>query len=290
VGLPFFLAEGVHISQRPTNGLTCSTCHSDLTSFAIYEVPAVTFPRGAVIDSGNLSSNLCLNCHQGLSSIATVNAATVGLDLDTVSEDLEFINIHNLVAGATLYGTEVQGAYEYAEKEYAGRLTHVESFNTCTQCHDHHRQEVEVGECGACHAGVAGREDLVNIRMDLTDYDGDGDTAEGIAGEIATIRDALYEAIQAYASGVAGTRIVYEPGTSPYFFADSNGNGQLEPEEATASNGYAAWTPRLLRAAYNFHYSVKDPGAFAHNAEYVLQVLYDTLEDVGGDVSGLARP
>jgi hypothetical protein len=290
VGLPFFLAEGVHISQRPTNGLTCTTCHSDLTTFAIHEVPSVTFPRGAVIDSGNLSSNLCLNCHQGLSSIATVNAAIVGLDLDTVSEDLEFINIHNLVAGATLYGTEVQGAYEYAEKQYAGRLTHVESFNTCTQCHDHHRQEVEVVECSACHEGVAGPEDLVDIRMDSTDYDGDGDTSEGIAGEIATIRDALYAGIQVYAAGVAGAPIVYESATSPFFFADGNGNGQLEPEEATASNGYAAWTPRLLRAAYNYHYSVRDPGAFAHNAEYVLQVLHDTLEDVGGDVSGLVRP
>jgi hypothetical protein len=290
VGLPFFLSEGVHISQRPTNGLTCSTCHSDLTTFTIYEVPAVTFPRGAIIDSGNLNSNLCLNCHQGLSSIATVNAATVGLELDAVSEGLEFVNIHNLVAGATLYGTEVQGAYEYADKEYAGRLAHVESFNTCTQCHDHHRQEVEIGECGACHAGVTSREDLVNIRMDATDYDGDGDTAEGIAGEIATIRDALYAAIQAYAAGVAGMPIVHDPGTSPYFFTDGNGSGQLEPEEASASNGYASWTPRLLRAAYNFHYSVKDPGAFAHNPKYVLQVLEDTLGDVGGDVSGLVRP
>ncbi len=290
VGLPFFLAEGVHISQRPTNGHTCSTCHSDLTTFTIYEVPAVTFPRGAVIDSGNLSGNLCLNCHQGLSSIATVNAAIVGLDLDTVSEDLEFINIHNLVAGATLYGTEVQGAYEYAEKEYASRLRHVESFNTCTQCHDYHRQEVEVVECGTCHEGVAALEDLVHIRTDPTDYDGDGDTAEGIAGEITTIRDALYEAIQTYAAEVAGAPLAYDAKTSPYFFADVNGSGQLDAEEAAAASGYAAWTPRLLRAAYNFHYSMKDPGAFAHNAEYVIQVLYDSLEDVGGDVSGLVRP
>jgi hypothetical protein len=281
VGLPFFLSEGIHISQHPTNGHTCSTCNSDLTTFAIYEVPAVTFPRGAVIDSGNLSSNLCLNCHQGLSSIATVKAATVGLGLDAVSEDLEFINIHNLVAGATLYGNEVQGAYENAEKEYAGSPAHVESFNTCTQCHDHHRREVEVGECGACHAGVAGREDLVNICMDLTDYDGDGDTTEGIAGEIDTIRDALYASIQLYATNVADAPIFYDPGSYPYFFADSNGNGQVEPEEDTAANSHAAWTPRLLRTAYNFHYSVKDPGAFAHNAEYVLQVLHDTLEDVG---------
>jgi hypothetical protein len=54
--------------------------------------------------------------------------------------------------------------------------------------------------------------------------------------------------------------------------------------------GYTAWTPRLLKAAYNYQYSVKDPGAFAHNPKYVIQFLYDSIKDVGGDVGGLTRP
>jgi hypothetical protein len=45
-----------------------------------------------------------------------------------------------------------------------------------------------------------------------------------------------------------------------------------------------------LKAAYNYQYAQKDPGAFAHNAKYVLQVLYDSLEDIGADVSGMTRP
>jgi hypothetical protein len=45
-----------------------------------------------------------------------------------------------------------------------------------------------------------------------------------------------------------------------------------------------------LRAAYNYQYSAKDPGAFAHNGLYIIQTLYDSLEDVGGDVSGMTRP
>jgi hypothetical protein len=45
-----------------------------------------------------------------------------------------------------------------------------------------------------------------------------------------------------------------------------------------------------LRAAYNYQYVQKDPGAFTHNAPYILQVLYDSIEDVGGDMSAMLRP
>ena len=48
--------------------------------------------------------------------------------------------------------------------------------------------------------------------------------------------------------------------------------------------------PVLLRAAYNYQYVQKDPGAFAHNGQYVIQVLYDTLVDLNANVSGMTRP
>ena len=34
----------------------------------------------------------------------------------------------------------------------------------------------------------------------------------------------------------------------------------------------------------------KDPGAFAHNGKYILQILYDALKDLGLSVSGMTRP
>ena len=113
--------------------------------------------------------------------------------------------------------------------------------------------------------------------MSEIDYDGDGDVTEGIAGEIATMHEALYAAIQDYATNTIGTDIVYNADRYPYWFT-------------TDEEGYATWTPRLLQAAYNYQYAAKDPGAFAHNGEYVLQTLYDSLKDIGGDVSGMTRP
>ncbi|MGC8875056.1 MAG: polyheme membrane-associated cytochrome C, partial [Chloroflexia bacterium] len=177
---------------------------------------------------------------------------------------------------------------------YQARLTHVEGFNNCTQCHDKHNLTVNVQACGSCHTNVKSEEDLKAIRMSPTDYDGDGDITEGLAGEVATLHEKLYAAIQAYAKNVAGSPIAYSPAAYPYFFIDTNGNGQVDPDEANAGNRYASWTPRLLRAAYNYQYVAKDPGAFAHNGKYILQVLYDTLQDLAKkvpvDLGGAVRP
>ena len=36
----------------------------------------------------------------------------------------------------------------------------------------------------------------------------------------------------------------------------------------------------LARAAYNYQYTQKDPGGFAHNNKYIGQALYDNLADL----------
>jgi hypothetical protein len=291
-GLPLFLTEGVNVSEPPANGLNCATCHNDLTTYTLYEVESVEFPSGAVLDSGSPAGNVCLNCHQGRASTNSVNGSIAGAGVgdDEVSDALGFINVHYFAAGASLFGDEAQGAYQYDGKDYVGRFEHVPNFGTCTDCHSAHELEVEAAACSACHAGVESAEDLESIRIDPTDWDGDGDTDEGIAGEIESMREALYAAIQDYAANVIGTAIVYDSHAYPYFFIDTNGDGESSPDEANYGNRYATWTPRLLRAAYNYQYATKDPGGFAHNGKYILQTLYDALEDVGGDTSGITRP
>ena len=294
-GLPLFIEQNVSINQHPSNGLNCATCHNDLTTFSRYTSEEVTFPSGATVtmaesedDAEGLDSNLCINCHQGRSSTASVDAALADLPPDTPSENIRFQNIHYFAAGATLFGNEVQGAYQFPDKDYLGRNEHVGAFDSCVECHDTHALQVVVEECSDCHENVSTEADLVNIRNDenTTDYDGDGDVTEGIAGEISTMADALYAAIQNYAATTAGTALLYDSHAYPYFFADANANGTVDEGE----EGFASWTPNLLRAAYNYQYVQKDPGAFAHNGKYVLQFLYDSIEAVSGDVSAMTRP
>lgn len=281
-GLPTFLKNDATIAEPISNGLQCSTCHNDLTEFSIFEVTEVEFPSGEAVESSNGPMGLCLQCHQGRTSKVTVDNAIEGLDDDVVSEDLGFVNIHYFAAGATLFGTEAKGAYEYDDQEYIGQFDHVNAADTCTDCHSTHELTVEVEGCAECHDGVETKEDLRTIREAEDDFDGDGNVTEGLAEEIDTMRDTLYTALQAYGTEVAETGIVYNPQRHPYFFIDANGDGEVDAGDTERFN---AWTPRLLRAAYNYQYSTKDPGAYTHNGLYIIQVLYDTLEDIGQEVT-----
>jgi hypothetical protein len=293
-GLPLFAQDQVSITQEPSNGFLCATCHTSLTEEGAprYEFTEVEFPSGLVIDAESADANtlLCMNCHQGRESTVSVNNAIAGLPPNTVAEELGFLNIHYFAAGATRYGTEAKGGYEYDGQSYNGYFIHVRSIGGCTDCHSTHTLNVKLDTCANCHENSESQEALKQIRVYEIDYDGDGDVSEGIAGEIATIHDALYVALQEYAANTVGVNLVYDSHQYPYFFVDTNGDGVAGPDEAIFPNRYTSWTPRLLQAAYNYQYVAKDPGAFAHNGDYVLQLLYDSLRNIGGDVSGMTRP
>lgn len=289
-GLPFYLDEGVTVSQPLSNGLQCDTCHGGGEFPARYTVESVSFPSGATVEvAEGDDSGLCMNCHQGRESTVSVNAAVEGLAVNEPSEELGFENVHYFAAGATRYGSEVQGGYEFDGKEYVGYFGHVDGFQKCTDCHDAHELEVKTQLCAGCHSGV---EDVREIRKSEVDFDGDGDTVEGLFGEIDTLRTALYDAIQAYASENSQP-IIYDSHSYPYFFLDSNANGEVDGGEAIYPNNYesaGAWTPNLLKAAYNYQYAQKDPGGFAHNGKYIIQLLIDSIDAVGGDITSYTRP
>ena len=61
-----------------------------------------------------------------------------------------------------------------------------------------------------------------------------------------------------------------------------------------SSTSLGTWTPRLLKAAYNYQFIEQDKGAFAHNPHYALQLLYDSIESLAQaaeiDMTGMQRP
>lgn len=297
-GLPEFIKNGGSVAvtgsgsvitagigaAETSNGFKCSTCHNEADWPNRYAVTNVPFPSGKNVTFSKPDAdkklvpddaNLCLECHQGRESSASMNNALKGKELDTVDAGVRFKNIHYFAAGATLFGNDAQGAYQYEGKEYLGKHAHVENGFTCKSCHDVHELEVKTESCAQCH----GTEDVKTIRYndgDAVDYDGDGDTTEGVAGEIATLADALFAEMQKYAEAHGGA-ISYDSHAYPYFFGADG-------------KGYATWTPRLVKAAFNYLYVQKDPGAFAHNAKYIIQILIDSIEDLGGDIAAYTRP
>jgi hypothetical protein len=294
-GLAIFLREGQNPPAPHVKGygFACTNCHLDAHGFALLDAPRVTFASGVAVDSGERGSNLCLQCHRGRESGASVDRAIAGKAADAVGPQLAFVHVHYGPAGATAYGAVTRIGYQYAGRRYAGEFRHAPGARTCLDCHDAHGGEVRIGTCAGCHAGVKGAADLRRIRTGKDDWDGNG-TVEGAAEEIAGLERELHAAIQAYARAVAGVPIAYSPAAFPYWYADRNGNGRVDPDELAPANRYSAYTPRLLQAVYNYTFSIRDPGAAHHNAGYMAQLLHDSLASLGERVpvamGGKARP
>ena len=252
----------------------CSACHND----PAHEMTSVAFPSENTIDQLGREA-ICMQCHQGLRSTGDVEQAIAGYPEDQVVDELEFINVHYQIAAATLFGNEARGGYQYPDQAYVDRFEHDDTVETCVECHDPHSQRITVEECSVCHLAVVDFSDLRSIRATDNDYDGDGDIQEGVALEIEALHQMVYAALQDYAREEIGTPLIYAK-QFPYFFIDSDDDGEVDQEETAFPNQYSTWTPRLVRTAYNYHFVHEDPGAYVHNARYVLQLLYDSLADL----------
>ena len=274
----------------------CDACHADPATGVVHNHTSVVFPSGVEVkDLG--PEALCMECHQGRASTRSVDAsiAASAVGDDAPSSKLRFINVHYYASAATQFGTVVRGGYEYAAKTYDARFSHITGYNACQTCHNPHSLEVDLEACHTCHVGVKDPKDIRYLGS-LEDYDGDGNLTEGIYYEIETLKGILYDSLRIYARQVLGQPIAYDAATYPYFFNDKNDNGAVDPEEANSANAYARFSPRLLRAAYNFQVSQKDPNSFAHNGKYMIELIYDSIEDLTssgqseGTIQAFQRP
>jgi predicted CXXCH cytochrome family protein len=265
--------------------IDCDTCHNDAAS----ELDWVEFPSGVQL-TGLGPEARCITCHQGRASGDDIAAtiAEVGVGDDEISSALEFSNVHYYPAGATLYAGIARGGYQYSDQLYDRRLRHVPGLETCVGCHDPHSTKVQWDACAECHAGVednVGARDIRMIASFNVDYDGDGDTMEGIAHELVGLHEKLYQAIVLYAAEVIEQPICYRD-VRPYWYNSSSGAfADCTDQEAVADNEFVAWTPRLLRATYNYHTTRQDYGAYAHNARYIVKLLHDSTVDLNSQLS-----
>jgi hypothetical protein len=242
------------------------------------------------------SSNICMTCHQGRESGQSIDDAIA----DNPTGPYSFINIHYFPAAATFFGSEVNGGYEYADKSYAGQWSHTNSRADCEGCHVKEAPEHDfvlvtpTSSCG-CHGDPVNDFTTIRFPSPGIDYDGDGDATEGIYGEIwgttdqkathpadpESIVGKLFSQIEVYASNVIGVPIQYDAQSYPYYF---------KLGETSYGNRYNEFDAALLKAAYNYQMIQKDQCGYIHNAEYHLQLLIDSIEDLGGSVDVLTRP
>jgi predicted CXXCH cytochrome family protein len=214
------------------------------------------------------------------------------LDAQIATEQFRFVNVHYLPAAGTKLGAEAAIGYEYEGRVYAAALTHMGGAQ-CTSCHDPIMSQHSFtiadtwdSRCNVCHADANGNPENVRL-VHLADYDGDADVSESLRAEVDGMAAALLVAMR-NAAGASG--LCYEPSTYPYFFGDPNGDGVCSVNEAISANAFTAWTAALMRAAHNFQLSRKDPGAWAHNFDYIGQLLFDSTENLALSGGVLTRP
>jgi hypothetical protein len=284
-GITEFLTTGSVSTAVPAgpgieNNISCEACHTSPEQGIVREHSDVTFPSGVLVE-GLGHEAICMECHQGRESGKSVeeDIEAAGVDDDTVSSELGFINIHYYVAAANQFGTIVNGGFEYDGMTYDARFSHVTGYNACITCHNPHSLQVDLFRCNTCHTGITDPKDI-RYYGSFMDYDGDGDKKEGVYYEIIDLEEKLYAAMQRYARNTVGMPIAYESHTYPYFFNDTNDNGSADESEANYGNRYGSFTPRLLRAAYNYQVSRKDPNSYAHGGKYIIQLLYDSIMDL----------
>src|SRR5581483_4822770 len=168
--------------------------------------------------------------------------------------------------------------------------------NRCNFCHmqngSHSFQPQIVTVCTQCHGNVIDIDQLTPAFRPEDDWDNDPATKPKQEVDVFAAR--LYAAIQAYCAAKANSGsppagasyCAYNGNAYPYWYKDTNKNGAVDANETSPMK----FDSRSARAAFNYQYYQKEPGAWAHNNKYIVQILYDSIQSMGGDLTGLTRP
>jgi hypothetical protein len=319
-GLENYLADPwTSTTNRPIAAMQCTTCHApgatDTDMKALRAIAGVRFPPRSsaatggqqvpivktAVDFADPADAVCASCHTGRESKASIDFK-IGA-LTDASFTLGFTNPHYLGATSIMFGTEVKMAYEFGGKTYAGKKAHHGATASCVDCHDPRatRHTFEIAEAAPKVCATAGCHGVGNTAFAAykngaragVDYDGNG-TVGTLQQELDGLAAALYAQLRTSAAAPgAGGAICYSGSVYPYWFFDNGAGGGIAGDgicQAGETMGYNKFNPSLLRAAYNYQWYVKEPGAWAHNFDYMAQLLIDSVEALGGSVAGYTRP
>ncbi len=258
-------------------GITCDACHSDEAKAAM-EAGKVTFTASGQDATGleGKSATLCGQCHQGRTYEGNVDTSiaksATPTKPDVISDKITVVNPHYRAAFAAIKASKSQIGYNYDSV----LVPHADSTHPggtdCASCHNQHSTAVDIGRngksCQPCHQFTSTSD------------------VEALNAVIPSLEAELLSTIKAYAADDTTTDadgntkakacIAYDDATYPYWLKDSDCDGNADDPAAT----YASFTPRLIKACYNYTVSKKDPGGFAHNGGYIASLLTASTVDL----------
>ncbi len=293
------------LDATPAEGFNCTMCHNPVTFLGGGSLNTIKFPQAAgdgITVTVDTTQAICGQCHTGVRdtrNIATVGKQLVGVvdvDAQLITANNKSVRPHYLSAAATFLGGDAALAAQYAGKVYTARNEHG-GLVACTTCHDAHTGQIVpdkdiAAKCGVCHFNEAGA--AVSSFLDLeetrqfgfeNDIDGDG-VQESLKAEIVGLQEKLLAALQMYGTNVGGANMCMRLDTSglanqPYVLVDA-----LVACGTTPNNvAYNKFTARSLRASFNYMWVNNDPGQWAHNPRYAIEILFDSIADLNAGIA-----
>lgn len=306
--------------------LRCDACHTDYTykrrdaktiglngvraPYGTFSSAILTYGKAAdssisttYQDTGD--SNICINCHSGLTSGRTIRNNPALLTQSAV-------NSHYYAAAGTFYTTL---GYEYRTHNdylliYNGALIfehaelglknvtsrkHVINLGTtrgpCVACHMYDKNHaLKVVEVDTNLPGIDPRSPRAAINGTVLSLPANTPVCSKCHGtnlsfggkdDISKLKTEYKERLAELEAALAAKGIVYDPDKHPYFWPIAM-TAHTDSKQAFGSP--TATIPTVwpnegtLGAAYNLNLCFRDPGGYAHNHRYTARLIYDSLD------------
>jgi hypothetical protein len=212
--------------------------------------------------------NACIWCHKSRKDVTNYIIATNSISSTTWGP-------HN-GPQADVYAGAGKGAYEYIPKAYRNS-SHTNFSTGCVQCHM--PPVAENGNIGN-HSFYPQTSACKNCHGTLDNFDVSGGQSL-VKKELQTLRVRLNTLLLLSRDGI-------NPLTSDDLEDEDFAADGAMPKTAVPANGAVPAT--TAGALYNYFVMARGSGYGVHNPTYVKQILYDSIEAVGGDLTGLVRP
>jgi hypothetical protein len=210
----------------------------------------------------NGGSNLCISCHSGRESGATIKAAaTAGLNFNNAS----FLNSHFMTAAGTLY--QSTGYQYFDDSRYQAPLFFLHRLiGTAT---------IPIGlngPCAGCHMQSADKHSFSPVTKDSNGIITDIVSSACVnchsynAGTLQTEKDDFNATLDLLQYMLQSKKGIYYTGTDPVF---------------TTAGGaeFKSWgNANTMGAAFNFNLLKREQGAYAHNSAYSKRLIWDSVD------------
>ncbi len=309
--------------------LTCRACHTSfnfknsIRSAGQYTAPYNNGNSPATFPSAT-TSNLCIPCHAGRESGATVQAVT---DFTNAS----FKNSHYLAAAGLMYVKAGFTGFVPANtpigtsaNTYGPSLTSTDDGGTVSSTHrklgttaingDSHNPSFFVagnldsgGPCVTCHMRGFTNGGSARPTSHTLDINGDAynqvcvncHTSEAgtplTAANFQTVFLEPQSEVFQNALTLAKTlllnkfNIKYDPNTYPYFYdLTKDPSGKTAVKDWTRGTKDQAYGMKVMGACFNINLLTKEPAAYAHARTYTRRLLYDTIDFLDDGVINLS--